>query len=142
MLGFHFLKRFRKNRSGVAAVEFALFAPMMAAAFVLSLDVALNIVNRMRMEAAVRAGVQYLMEDGRDMTVLENVVRQSWSPIPSDATVRAVRYCQCSDISHVCNTLCADDSAPESYFTVEVSGTLHGFLGDTVLSTNEQVRVR
>lgn len=136
------LKRFVGNTSGVAAVEFAMVAPLLAAALVMTLDASLHVVNRMRMESAVRAGVQYLMEDGRDLTTLENLVRTTWTSPPADAAVAAERYCLCSDVAHACDTLCGDNSAPESYFSISVSGTLDGYLVDTTLSADEDVRVR
>jgi Flp pilus assembly protein TadG len=137
-----FINRFLRSGSGIAAVEFGMIAPVIAAGFVFSLDLANNIVNRMRMEAAVRAGVQYLMEDGRDIAALEELVKVSWTPLPVDADVSAERYCLCSDVAHACNTLCGDNSAPESYFTVSVSGTSQGIISDTILASEEQVRVR
>ena len=136
------LKRLAKERDGVAAIEFGMVAPLMAAAFILTLDVSLHVINRMRMEAAVRSGIQYLMNNGRDLHQLENIVEQSWSAKPGDANITAVRYCLCSDVAHACDTLCADDSAPESYFTVNVSGTLEGFVVDSNLEASEMVRVR
>jgi Flp pilus assembly protein TadG len=135
-------RRLRQDNKGVAALEFGLIAPIMAAAFILTLDVSLHVVNRMRMESAVRAGLQYLMNNGRDLAQLENIVQLSWSSKPADADISAVRYCLCSDVAHVCDTLCADNSAPESYFTVNVVGTLDGFVIDSKLEANEVVRVR
>jgi Flp pilus assembly protein TadG len=136
------LKRFAGDRSGVAAVEFVLLAPMMAAALVLTLDVSLYVVNRTRMHSGIRAGIQYLMDNGRDLTQLENIVSQSWSEKPADANIQTVRYCLCSDVLHACNVLCADDSAPESYFSISASGTLEGIAVDRTLAATDELRVR
>lgn len=136
------LKRFAAERSGVAAVEFVLVAPMMAAALVLTLDVSLYVVNRTRMHSGVRSGIQYLMDNGRDLEQLENIVWQSWTDKPANANVESERYCLCSDVVHACNTLCADDSAPESYFSVSASGTLKGIVTDHELAASDELRVR
>jgi Flp pilus assembly pilin Flp len=136
------LKRIAADRSGMAAIEFLMVAPLMAAALVLTLDVSLYVVNRTRMHSGIRAGIQYLMDNGRDLNQLENLVSSSWSNKPSDAVVSSQRYCLCSDVVHACNTLCGDGTAPESYFSINASGTLEGFMTDTTLSASEALRVR
>ena len=135
-------KRFTRDRSGVTAIEFAMIAPMMAAAMVMALDYSLYVVNRTRMHSGIRAGIQYLMDNGRDLTQLETIVAQSWSEKPADYDIDTERYCLCSDAVHACNVLCADDSAPESYFSINASGTLDGFFNDLQLTATEQLRVR
>lgn len=135
-------KRLARDRSGVTAIEFALVAPMMAAALVLTLDVSLYVVNRTRMHSGIRAGIQYLMDNGRNLDQLESIVSQSWSEKPANANIETERYCLCSDTRHVCNVLCADDSAPESYFSISASGTLKGLMSDRELAATEELRVR
>lgn len=136
------LKRFAGDRSGVAAIEFILVAPMMAAAMVLTLDVSLYVVNRARMHSGIRAGIQYLMDNGRNLDQLEAIVSQSWSEKPANANIETERYCLCSDARHACNVLCGDDSAPESYFSISASGTLEGLVSDRELAATEELRVR
>lgn len=136
------LKRVTGDRSGIAAIEFALVAPMMAAALVLTLDVSLYVVNRTRMHSGIRAGIQYLMDNGRDLQQLETIVAQSWSEKPANANIETERYCLCSDVAHACNVLCADDSAPESYFSISATGTLEGLVTDRELAATEELRVR
>lgn len=135
-------KRLARDRSGVTAIEFALVAPMMAAAMILTLDVSLWVVNRTRMHSAIRAGIQYLMDYGRDTDQLENIVLQSWPERPANANVQTEHYCLCADARHACNVLCADESAPESYFSINATGTLEGFWSDRELSATEDLRVR
>ena len=135
-------KRLAKDRSGVTAIEFAMVAPMMAAAMVMTLDVSLYVVNRTRMHSGIRAGIQYLMDNGRDLTQLETIVATSWSEKPANYNIETERYCLCSDVRHVCNVLCADDSAPESYFSISATGTLEGLVSDRELSATEELRVR
>lgn len=136
------LKRFAGDRSGVAAIEFILVAPMMAAALVLTLDVSLYVVNRTRMHSGIRSGIQYLMDNGRNLDQLETIVATSWSEKPANANIETERYCLCSDVRHACNVLCSDESAPESYFSISASGTLEGFMSDRELAATEELRVR
>lgn len=135
-------KRFARDRSGVTAIEFAMVAPMMAAAMVMTLDYSLYIVNRTRMHSGIRAGIQYLMDNGRNLTQLETIVAQSWSQKPADYNIATERYCLCSDVRHACDVLCADESAPESYFSINASGTLKGLVQDRPLAATEELRVR
>jgi Flp pilus assembly protein TadG len=136
------LKRFAGDRSGLAAIEFALVAPMMAAALVLTLDVSLYVVNRTRMHSGIRAGIQYLIDNGRDLDQLETIVAQAWTEKPANAVIESERYCLCSDVVHACNVLCADSSAPESYFSISATGTLEGLMSDRELAATEELRVR
>lgn len=136
------LKRFASDRKGIAAIEFAMLLPIMASVIVLTLDVSLHVVNRMRMESAIRSGIQYLMYNGRDLDQLQSVVETSWSPAPANAVVTTERYCLCFEARHTCTVLCSDDSAPESYFGVSTSGTLDGFVVNTTLQGSEEIRVR
>lgn len=136
------LKWFARDRRGVAAVEFALLLPLMVAALIMTLDVSLHVVNRTRMHSAIRSGIQYLMDNGRDLDQLKSIVEMSWSSAPADAAVTTQRYCLCVEIPHACNVLCADDTAPDSYFSVNTSGSLDGFIVSTSLAASENVRVR
>jgi Flp pilus assembly protein TadG len=136
------LRNFAKNISGVAAIEFAFVAPLMAAALVLTFDVGMLTIQRTDMQSAVRAGAQYLMDGGRDMDRMSAIVNASWSSKPAGSSVSGVRNCMCSDAAHACTSLCSDDSVPESYINVVAAGTLDGILRDTTLQVTEAVRVR
>ena len=136
------LNWFARDRSGVAAVEFALLLPIMISALILTLDVSLHVVNRTNMHSAIRSGIQYLMNNGRDLNQLQSVVVNSWSSAPANAVVTTERYCLCFDVRHACNVLCTDNSAPQSYFSVSTSGTLSGFIVDSTLQGAESIRVR
>jgi len=136
------LRSFAADRSGLAAMEFVLVAPMMVAALVLTLDVSLYVVNRTRMHSGIRSGIQYLMDNGRDLDQLDSIVANSWSEKPGDAVIASERYCLCFDVRHACNVLCSDDSAPESYFSISAKGTLQGIVNDSTLEATEDLRVR
>ena len=136
------LRRYLGDRSGVAAIEFAMIAPLMAAAMVGTLDVSNHLINRGHMHSGVRSGIQYLMDNGRDLYQLQSIVENSWSESPGNAVVTTERYCLCVDVRHACDVLCTDDSAPESYFSVSASGTLDGYLVDSTIEASEDIRVR
>src|SRR4026207_854207 len=102
--------RFRKDDRGVAAIEFALFAPILAMSLVLLVDLGNYAIERTDMESALRSGVQYFMNGGSDLDKAKEVVLASWTSKPDNATVVVERFCMCGTVVHVCTSTCDDDS--------------------------------
>jgi Flp pilus assembly protein TadG len=136
------LRSFVRDDSGVGALEFALIAPVMVGALLLSTDVGMRTIDRMDMQSAVRTGAQYLMDGGRDMDRMSALVTASWSSMPEETLVTGERYCLCSDTTHVCTTLCGDGTIPESYIRISASTKMNGVVMQTTLQVSETVRIR
>jgi Flp pilus assembly protein TadG len=136
------LRRFSADRRGTAAIEFAFVAPAMLAGLLVMTDLAKMVVDRTNMQAAARAGAQYMMNGGRDLEQARNIVTVAWSAKPQDGEVVAEHYCMCGNAVHACNALCTDQSIPESYGRVRLAGTLVGLWSDFEQRTDETVRVR
>jgi Flp pilus assembly protein TadG len=144
MLGFlrTKIRNFARNNSGVAAVEFAFIAPVLAAAMVLTLDVGRMILDRTDMQSAVRAGAQYLMNGGQDLSYAQDLVMAAWQKRPEGGYVVSERFCMCGELVHACNDLCGDASIPDSYVRLEAIATLEGLITDHEQGTEEVVRIR
>ena len=56
-----FLRRLRRHSSGVAAVEFALIAPVLAGILLPMVDFGIGAYEKMRVESAAEAGAQYAL---------------------------------------------------------------------------------
>lgn len=102
----------------------------------------MTLFNRADMQTAVRAGIQYAMNGGRNLDTTEQVVLDSWSDRPADAIVDATRYCLCDETSVACTEWCSDGTAPKAYTRITASGTLGFFIFSTPISSDEAARVR
>ena len=136
------LRSLFRDRSGVAAIEFAFIAPAMIIGLVVVTDLSKMIMDRTDMQSAARSGIQYLINGGRNLENAKNISLAAWSSKPADGQVVTERYCMCAQVVHTCTQLCADESIPESYSRIRLTGTLQGLWADTAQSSNETVRVR
>ena len=136
------LKRFVKDREGVAAIEFAMIAPVLTFLVLASVDLGKMLIDRTDMQSAVRTGAQYLMNGGQDLDLARDLVLASWASRPEAGTVISERFCTCAEVVHACTSLCSDASIPESYVRLKAVGTLDGFLTDASERTEEIVRIR
>jgi hypothetical protein len=137
------LRSFLRDRSGVAAIEFAFIAPVMIAGLIVATDLSKMILDRTDMQSAARSGVQYLINGGQNLDNARNISLAAWSRKPTDGDVITERYCLCAQVVHTCHELCADDSIPESFTRVRLVGTLRGVWAQTSSQTSDEaVRVR
>lgn len=135
-------RRKLSDRSGGAAVEMALMAPVLIASLLAMADLGMTIYGRLDMQTAVRAGLQYVMAGGGDLDVAEEIVLQAWQDPPSDASVRATRFCLCGEAEAACSSQCPDSSRPKPHTRISASATLGMFLFSTRVASEEAARVR
>lgn len=137
-----FLQRFAQDERGVSAVEFALTVPVLLISLLGVVDLGNIVYQRSDMESALRAGVQYFMNGGDDLSKAEQVVNESWTTKPAGVSVNAEKFCMCGTSVHACNSLCPDDTYPASYNRINASATFPGILMDDSYDTSQSVRVR
>ena len=137
-----FLQRFAQDERGVSAIEFALTVPILLVSLLGVVDVGNVVYQRSDMESALRAGVQYFMNGGDDLSKAEEVVNASWTTKPDGTTVAAETFCLCANVEHACNTVCDDDTYPASYNRINASATFPGILMDDSYDASQSVRVR
>lgn len=148
---------FLRDRSGVAAVEFAIGAPMMIFALIIMTDLGLAINERMNLDQAVRAGAEFVMNDVSVETDIEKLMiaaaTGSYSDQPSDVesaerpTVDAIQSCECPEAPGTavsCTaTLCTNNLPPSLYYQLTASKTYDAILlPDIALQTEILVQVR
>jgi Flp pilus assembly protein TadG len=117
-------RRVMANGQGVAAVEFALAAPILVLALISLGDLGLAGAERMRLIDAARAGAQYATAHPTDSAGTTKAVNNATSGLGgTNLSVTLTQSCGCSDGSTItCGSGCA--SGPEwSYVTVAVSET-------------------
>ncbi|APG92228.1 AAA family ATPase [Sinorhizobium americanum] len=115
----------KKSEAGASAVEFALFAPVLALGLVAMADVALALHERMTIDHVLRAGAQAAMADpGATQVdkVLQSTLAQSATPA-NVALAPVQRYCACPENANVnpeaapqCGTTPCANSAQQLVF--------------------------
>jgi Flp pilus assembly protein TadG len=118
----------RVGRRGVAAVEFAMIAPILIMLFGGAVDLGRGIERGIRLETAARAGAQYAILKPNDQTGILNAVVTSLTGV-SGASVTVLQIvCNCPDANGApagstsaseCSNTCATGLA--RYRTITVS---------------------
>ncbi len=136
------LRNLLATADGAAAVEFALVVPALATMVLGISQISSVVVGSANMQTGARAGVQYVLNGGADMTTAQNVALQAWQQKPNDATISASEYCTCDGATTVCTQTCANGDAPEKYVAVTATGTLGGTVYAFNKTLTETARIR
>jgi Flp pilus assembly protein TadG len=113
-----------RDRSGVAAIEFAFIGPLLVLMFVCLTDLGLGIYAKMQVNNAAQYGAQYALVNGYDASAITAAVKSS-SDVGS-LTVTPSSFCGCPGANGVLPTLtcgigCTDGSTPGTYVRVSVT---------------------
>ncbi|WP_175493873.1 TadE/TadG family type IV pilus assembly protein [Microvirga guangxiensis] len=153
---------FQRNRDGVSAIEFSLFAPILMLGFVAVSDLAFLAQQKMSMDHVLRAAAQEAMKDksasstAPEVTKILNLVAAEGFAVGSTTpvggkpplTVSASRYCVCPDnISgpHLpaCAAVCTGEKLPVAFYEITAeSRSTSMILPSTALKSKIQVQVR
>jgi Flp pilus assembly protein TadG len=130
------------DRSGGAAVEFGLIAPILIAVVLGVAATAGTIRDYHAMRRAVSSGAQLLMATDVDIEAVREVTLNSWPDKAEGSTVQVSQWCRCGVTQHACTTNCDDGDYPEMFTQIDAA-TLHtGPLGSQTLTTSQKVRTR
>jgi Flp pilus assembly protein TadG len=135
-------RRLLHGERGMAAVEFALIAPVLVAMVLTLVDVGDMAVGVMNMQTAVRAGTQYFLNGGNDTAVAESEVSNLWSSRPSGATQSATKACTCAGTAQDCFLNCSDGTPPQISYTITATATLGGSVVSSSKTITETVRTQ
>lgn len=141
------LRDFLRNDSGVAAVEFALIAPILIGAVLSMADIGLAIHERAEMDQALRNGAERAIYDPGVLEVEAVLAAVDESGAGRDDTVFSVnRFCACPESSGTatsCFTSCSNDRPTSIYYELRGSRNFKGFLfpAQTLQRTNN-VQIR
>lgn len=140
--------RFRKNRSGAAAVEFALVLPVLCAALLGIADGWSYVTNSMAMRAGVKTAANLLLAGASDDTAVQAAALASWEKKPDDAAVAVTRTYKCGTTVVTSTTICTGPKVPSVFVQIAASGTwkppftFGPFPKDTALGHQQVIRVR
>ncbi|MGE5500391.1 MAG: TadE/TadG family type IV pilus assembly protein [Ignavibacteriales bacterium] len=135
--------RFFKDKSGAAAVEFGLVAPVLVTLLVGIGTYGLEIIAYSKMREAVSAGAQYALTTSDTTSDISAVVSAAWDDKPSGATVSVSQQCVCAGVSNDCSTACANGDYPQRITTITTTQNYSELGGHTkTLTASQQVRTR
>ena len=139
---FYFLRRWRADQSGAAAVELAMVAPILAGMAVVSFGIWQTGVQNQDARAALDVAAEYYMNGGTNDTTAASLALSAWSNKPADGAVHTVRSYRCGDIPAIITTVCSGGRTPGGYVTITAIGTMSVSLGQPTISIERVVRVR
>lgn len=120
------VRNFLKDESGVAAVEFALFGPLLVFGLLAMADVGMAVYQRMSIDHILRSGAHHAIEDPGASTVknvLESIaaaeVLGMWGE--GEITFDVQRFCACAEQPETevnCATSCANSKPTSIYYSM------------------------
>jgi Flp pilus assembly protein TadG len=140
------VRALRSNRSGVAAAEFALIAPVMLILLLGVYDIGNAIQQRLQLEQAVRAGAQYALSWPDQISGIKAAITAAL-PSSWNATVDA-NYCHSgtspasSPASPSCPAATCSGSTTETLVTLCASTTSTAFLFPSVAGNSVTYVIR
>ncbi len=137
-----FIARLLRDRRGVAAIELALIAPVIATLAVVSFEIWQSSARTEDMRTALKVGAQYYMNGGTSDATAQTLAMSSWEEAPANAAISVSRGCLCAQTAHVCTALCADGTAPLEVVTLSATATRPGAMFNAALADDRVVRVR
>ncbi len=126
-----------RGDDGVAAVEFAILAPVLVSSLLLMTDIGLAISQKMSMDSVLRTVAQMTMNDpglGAAQSALDTLT----SGAPFTATAQL--YCDCPG-SGACTEPCTAGSDHVSY-VLEASGPYTSMITPFTLDLESRIEVR
>src|SRR5438477_8583921 len=134
-----------REKSGVAAIEFAVIVPVLLLLFVCITDLGLGVYQNMQVGIAAQYGAQYALVNGYDSNAIVSAVKNS-----SDLAlgVTATTFCGCAGggtgviQAGTCKANCNDGSATGSYARVTVTHTYSTLLPYPWLPTSYALAAR
>jgi Flp pilus assembly protein TadG len=135
-------RKFLRDRSATAAIEFAMTVPALTAVVLGLSDTAQIGMQASEMQTAARASIQYVMNGGADLSVAKTQATQAWPDMPKDGAVTVTQACVCGAAAGTCGTVCTDGSVPGKYVTVVASATMGGDMYSYKKTVTESVRTQ
>ena len=122
-----FLGRSEMGIEGVAAIEFAIFAPVLIFMMLCVLDLGIGIYRKMQVQNAAQAGAEYAMVHGFTAALVSSAALSTTSFSGISASPSPIQFCGCASSTGVtsiaCNSTCSGGSTPGTYITVSTQGT-------------------
>jgi Flp pilus assembly protein TadG len=129
------LFRVLRHDGGVSALEFGLFAPLLAFGFLALLDTGLAAFQRMTIDHVLRSGAASAMADAGEATVrkvLDTTAAQNFSTGgPSPLALSVARFCACPDSTSTkvtCTTICTGSKPTLAFYSLSATKSYTGII--------------
>jgi Flp pilus assembly protein TadG len=117
----------REAEAGVASIELAIIAPVIALALICTFDLGLGIYRSMQVESAAQAGAGYAVARGYSADGVARAVASATSYAGISASPAPFQFCGCATASGVtniaCTQPCPDGGTAGTYVTVSAQGS-------------------
>ncbi len=150
-----YLSAFGGSRSGLAAVEFAIIAPVLALGLVVMADLGLAITEKMTLDQTVRAGAEYAMNGVTSENELREMMLRAatgYSASDNDSVrpatdlfVEISQKCSCSlsGAATSCTNICPNNLPAYSFFTLSARKTYESiYIPNITLRSEMSVQTR
>jgi Flp pilus assembly protein TadG len=111
----------------VAAIEFAIIAPVLVLALICTADLGQGIYRKMQVENAAQAGAEYAVVHGFAASSISNAVTQATSFSGINSSPAPFQFCGCASDTGIttadCSSTCTGGVASGTYVTVSAQGT-------------------
>ncbi|UCI06421.1 TadE/TadG family type IV pilus assembly protein [Mesorhizobium sp. B1-1-8] len=142
--------RFRKNRSGAAAVELALVLPVLCTALFGIADGWSYVTGSLAMRAGVKTAANLVMAGATDDTATQAMAVSSWNNRPADGKVTLSRIYKCDTtvVDAATWALCSAPKVRSTYIQIQASATwtppftFGVFPGNKAIGHQQVIRVR
>ncbi|CAN7693145.1 pilus assembly protein [Phyllobacterium sp. LjRoot231] len=111
------------SESGVAAIEFALVAPILCLLSLGIIDGWSLASSALSMRASVKTAANMVMQGAADDAAIERVALASWDSRPDDAQVLLSRIYMCGNSVVTASSLCEGSKAPISLVHIQAKTT-------------------
>jgi len=138
------IRAFGRCKKGIAAVEFAIIAPIMLIFLMGMVDYAVAVIHTMELESAARSGAQYAMFDSSSTALIQTTVQSSTNLNVANLNVTVATACECSDGAAVsCSGTCAVGTT-RHYMTITATYAYTPIFIPTVmnLSAGNTIRIQ
>lgn len=135
-------RRFWRDERGVAAIEMAFVAPVIALVAVTSFSIWQQASRQREMAAALNAGVEYYIGGGTTDSQAHDVAMSAWTNAPGNGQVTTARSCRCGVAAMICTSTCADGTPPAVYVQLTATGTFQGMTNTSSRSATRVLRVQ
>lgn len=89
------LRKYLSHNRGAIAVETAIVAPVVIMILLPAIDIGLQVHTLQRMNKATDSGIEYVINGGRDETILRNIVQDSFGKPVNLQDLQVSAYCGC-----------------------------------------------
>jgi len=138
------LSSFYASHGGVAAIEFAIIAPLLSLILLGLVDYGMAVFHRMELQSAVRAGAQYALIKDSNSTSINGVVLASTNLNALNLSTSVTEFCECSNgAALLCTSSCT--SGAVRHFSTITGTYIHTWMflpGTRTLSESITVRTQ